>query len=66
MERGDNITIEMDITDTIFKDGSTFLVKYDANTNLPLLDDFYDDYATKVVGILYKGASETTSLNIGC
>ena len=66
MKINDNITIEMDIMDIIFKDGSTFLVEYDANKNLPLLDCFQDDYATKFLGIVYKCATETTILNLGC
>ena len=48
------MTVIMDITETIFKDGSTFLLWYKLCTNQPLFAGFHNDYITKVVGVFYK------------
>ena len=62
---GDKIYITMEITELIFKDGSTFLVRYDANKNLSLLADCHSYYVTEVIFSLYKYVTDPTYLNLG-
>ena len=48
MECGVKMAIPMDMKELIFKDDSTLLVHYDANTNVPLLASFSVEYITEV------------------
>ena len=48
----------------IFKYDSAFIVWYDDNTNLPLPDNFHDDYFTEAVGVISKCVIDHKKLNL--
>ena len=66
MEHGGNIIFTMYTMEQILKNGSKFLVQYDANTNITLPEDFHDDFVTEAVGSLYKYIHDIINLNLIC
>ena len=60
----DKIYVTMEITELIFKDGSTFIVQYDANKNPSLLANCHSYYVTEVILSLYKYVTNPTYFNI--
>ena len=65
MKNGTKMTVTIDTTEIIFKDGSSLLVWYDPNKNIPLIDGCNNDYVTEIVYIPYKYVTDTKILNLG-